>query len=60
MKTYIYNGVSMDANEFRTLCLNAFPGLRYSRKRTILENIKRMAEKGNKKAIDFCGKVVEK
>lgn len=60
MKTYIYNTVELNANEFRAVCLNYFPGLRYSRKHTIWENIKRLAEKGNEKAIKFCQKVVEK
>ena len=60
MKTYIYESRLVDANEFRTICLDKFPCLRYSRKRTIWEAIKRLAEKGNQKAIEFRSKVVER
>lgn len=59
MKAYSYNGTTYTANEFRNICLDAFPGLQHSRKRTIFEGIKRLAAKGNTKALEFVSKVIE-
>lgn len=59
MREYIYNGTKCNTNEFRNICLDAFPCLQHSRKRTIFENIKRLAAKGNTKALEFVSKVIE-
>lgn len=59
MKAYSYNGTTCNANEFRAICLEVFPCLRHSRKCTIFEGIKRLAAKGNTKAIEFISKVIE-
>jgi hypothetical protein len=59
MKAYNYNGTTYNAKDFRTVCLLTFPGLQYSRKHTIYENIKRLAAAGNEKAAAFVAKVIE-
>lgn len=60
MKEYIYNGTKCNANQFRDICLDAFPCLQHSRKRTIFEAIKRLAaKKGKAKALEFVSKVIE-